>query len=367
MTFWLDLFTGATWQQFQDAGSNVSGFTHRQRSFLQKVKPGDVFLCYLTGVMRWVGALEIIGPSKDKRPIWGDGAFPTRFDVKPIIELKPEFGIPMKEFEGKVEFYRGPKDAGKFKGRIRGSLGKPISNTDGFVILELLKKYKIEPKANPVDPKKLAKVPLYLTKYKIGKKQVDMFVSVPGTEERKKGHQEEINLHTEMQYLLIKIGGSLGLKVWIARNDRSRSCNGISFQTMTGVITSLPTQFNEITQRTIELIDVLWLEKNQIMAAFEVESTTSIYSGLLRMSDLLSLQPNLDMNLFIVAPDDRREKVQQEILRPTFNLRDKPLNNICGYISFSRLKDITKSIEALGNESVKPSFAKRIAEYFHEK
>src|SRR5258708_4902985 len=43
----------------------------------------------------------------------------------------------------------------------------------------------------------------------------------------------------------------------------------------------LPTQFNDATNRTIELIDVLWLESNTILAAFEIEATTSIYSGLL--------------------------------------------------------------------------------------
>ena len=49
--------------------------------------------------------------------------------------------------------------------------------------------------------------------------------------------------------------------------------------------------------------DVL-IEGNSIVAAFEVESTTSVYSGLLRMSDLLALQPNLSIDLFLVAPDD---------------------------------------------------------------
>ena len=47
------------------------------------------------------------------------------------------------------------------------------------------------------------------------------------------------------------------------------------------------------------------------------------------MSDLLSLQPNLDIDLYLVAPDERRNKVQQEILRPTFELREKPLSRVC--------------------------------------
>jgi hypothetical protein len=47
------------------------------------------------------------------------------------------------------------------------------------------------------------------------------------------------------------------------------------------------------------MIDVLWLDGNAIVAAFEIESTTSIYSGLLRMSDLLAMQPNLNIPLFL--------------------------------------------------------------------
>jgi hypothetical protein len=57
------------------------------------------------------------------------------------------------------------------------------------------------------------------------------------------------------------------------------------------------------------LIDVLWLQGEAIVAAFEVEHTTTIYSGLLRMADLVSMQPNLKLDLFIVAPDERREYV----------------------------------------------------------
>jgi hypothetical protein len=58
---------------------------------------------------------------------------------------------------------------------------------------------------------------------------------------------------------------------------------------------------------------VLWLKGNSIVAAFEVESTTSVYSGLLRMADLITMQPNINIPLYIVAPDERRNKVIQEV------------------------------------------------------
>lgn len=69
------------------------------------------------------------------------------------------------------------------------------------------------------------------------------------------------------------------------------------------------------------------------MRAFEVEHTTSVYSGILRMADLLALQPNMDIRLHIVAPGAKREKVFQEIRRPVFSLLEKgPLAEGCTYL-----------------------------------
>jgi hypothetical protein len=86
---------------------------------------------------------------------------------------------------------------------------------------------------------------------------------------------------------------------------------------------------------------------------------------LLRMSDLLSLQPNLDIDLYLVAAEERRDKVKQEILRPTFNLREKPLAQTCGFISYESLLDRVAGIRKLGIAgSLKPNFLHNVAEYF---
>ena len=85
----------------------------------------------------------------------------------------------------------------------------------------------------------------------------------------------------------------------------------------------LPLNYDDTTLRTIEQIDVLWLRGRPIVRAFEVEHTTSVYSGILRMADLLALQPNMDIKLHIVAPAAKREKVFQEIRRPVFSLLEK--------------------------------------------
>jgi hypothetical protein len=375
MNYWLDLFTGTTWREFRESGANVSGFRARQVKSAEQMKPGDIFLCYLTGVMRWVGALEIIGPSDDKRNIWKEQDFPVRFNVKPLVLLEPENGIPMAQLEGRVKFFQSAKDRGKFRGFVRSSLGLFEDLKDGELIHLSLIEAEKNPVSRPVDAKKLARKPLYKIEPKRGAGKQVRLVSVPEPEEapvaasfqQVESGESSTTRHTEIQFLLLTLGAELGLDVWVARNDRSRRWNGVTLGSLPRMLDEVPTQFNDATTRTIELIDVLWLSGNSIMAAFEVECTTSIYSGLLRMSDLLALQPNLDINLYLVAPDERRDKAEQELLRPTFNLREKPLAKICGFLPFSILCEQITGIKKLGlSGSLKPNFLKTTAEFFTE-
>ena len=120
----------------------------------------------------------------------------------------------------------------------------------------------------------------------------------------------------------------MGLSIWIPRADRG----GVLKEWKDGgqnLLERLPLNYDDTTLRTIEQIDVLWLRGRSIVRAFEVEHTTSVYSGILRMADLLALQPNMDIKLHIVAPGAKPEKVFQEIRRPVFSLLEKgPLAEI---------------------------------------
>jgi hypothetical protein len=152
----------------------------------------------------------------------------------------------------------------------------------------------------------------------------------------------------------------MGLDVWAARNDRGRvlaAGNG----RLKSVLTTLPLHFDEATNTTIELIDLLWLKGKTIVAAFEIESTTSIYSGLLRMSDLIAMQPNLNIPLFLVAPDERRDKVVQEVNRPTFSRLVPPMTAMCRFIPFASLREKVRQAGDLVRY-LRPEFLDEIAE-----
>ena len=153
----------------------------------------------------------------------------------------------------------------------------------------------------------------------------------------------------------------MGLNVWIARNDKNRVITGKRLCDIPRVIDKLPLQFDDATMSTVELIDVLWLKGKSIEAAFEIESTTSIYSGLLRLSDLISMQPNLNIPLYIVAPDERREKVKSEINRATFARLSPPMSEICGFIAFSVLEKAMKDTKE-HRQYMKPDYLEKLAE-----
>ena len=132
--------------------------------------------------------------------------------------------------------------------------------------------------------------------------------------------EREDTTHTEVQGWLRDLGLALGFDVWIASNDRNRACGGGRLGD--GCLTSLPSQVTSgPAADAIGLIDVLWLDREgHVRAAFEVEHTTSIYSGIVRMLDLaLSGEPGIARGLYLVAPDSREEEVRAQLRRPAFS------------------------------------------------
>lgn len=171
-----------------------------------------------------------------------------------------------------------------------------------------------------------------------------------------KAEKEDENLHTEMQYHLLKIGNALGYDVIAASNDKSKSYNGNNFSFL--CLAKFP-EIQTDTASTIKLIDVLWYEKgtNNVVAAFEVEKSTSIYSGILRLTDLSYSIADGDEIFYLVVPDKREKDVCMQLCRPAI----KELKTKIKYILFS---DLRKDCDALckfgNNHLVMEKIAKEI-------
>lgn len=341
-TYWLDLFSPTTWQQFLEAGASVSGFRESRWKQVQQFAIGDYLLCYLTQVSRFVGVLEVVSePYRDtSHSIWDD-EFPCRVKVRVVAQLPLDNSIPIRDLEDWLSFFQNLASSNAWSGHVRASPARWRTG-DGAAVVEAVQEAVRNPVNRPIDPRRLRRLPKPIPTTKLGPVTVpepDETVETPVTPLRMVPDSDsETTAHIEIQWMLLKLGNDLGLDVWAARNDRNRSANGMRFSDLPRMRQHLPRQFDEATSRTIELIDVLWLRGNAIVAAFEVESTTVIYSGLLRMADLLAMQPNLNIPLYVAAPDERRDKVMIEVNRPTFSRLTPPLKEACRFISFSTLR-----------------------------
>ena len=179
-------------------------------------------------------------------------------------------------------------------------------------------------------------------------------VTIPSkteTDEIEVDENEDPRESIRMQALLADIGSRMNMKIWIPKADRNRVLR--HWHPDEGILLdTLPLNYDDTTLKTIELIDVLWLKGRSIIRAFEVEHTTSVYSGILRMADLLALQPNMAIKLHIVAPSSKRAKVFQEIRRPVFSLLERgPLADICTYLSYDNIHELSseKHLKHLSN------------------
>jgi predicted RNA-binding protein len=282
--FWIDLFTGKTWQEYLDSGGTVSGFRESRKKGARRIRPGDYFICYLTGLSRLIGVLEVVSESYyDTTPLWEDEVFPVRFKVKIIHKLDQKNAVPILNLKDKLPLFQNLKSPNSWSGYFRGSPAK-LSQKDGELIVEAIKRAIENPVAIDYNEKKLWRRPRKMYQSKLGE------VTVPEPDEPTKGIEAEApgqTTHEEIQYVLLKLGSDLGLDVCVARNDQNKAFMGNSFNEIPTLRKQIPRQFDEATNRTIEFIDVLWLQGDAILAAFEVEHSTAIYSGLLRMSDLV--------------------------------------------------------------------------------
>lgn len=343
MNYWSDLFTPETFEAFARSDRTISGFRESQRSMAEKVRPGDKFICYMVRMSRWIGILDVLeGPFTDNTPIFvpDDDPFVVRFKVRPAVWLPLEKTIPIHESEvySRLSFTRDVKPGGYWLGPLRRSLVK-LNQDDGAFLDSLLQRVQSDGRTFAVDSEQYERA----LNRRIQRPDRSVVVSVPDDRVAPAEEPAEVSTDREsvrVQAALCRIGEAMGFKIWLPNADRSRVAEHWSAQP--GVLLDrLPLNYDETTLDTIKRIDVLWLKGRAIRRAFEVEHSTAIYSGLLRMADLCALLPNINVPLHIVAPESRREKVFQEITRPVFSLlENSPLAERCTYLSYGSIEEL---------------------------
>lgn len=346
MTHYLDLFSPETYEAYSRSDRTVSGFRRRQQGAAEKIHPGDRLLCYMTKVSRWVGILEVTSDcfiDTEPRFYEMEDPFVVRFRVKPLVWLPKEQTIPIHapRVWQALSFTRDcDPGTSQWTGRLRCSLTK-IDEADAEFLEHLLLAQQHHPRPYEFDEA------LYQrhVAQRVRRQGGAVSVTVPSDEH---DHDEQLEPHAvreshQVQARLATIGEAMGFSIWLPRNDRSAVLQHWQPVEDDVLLNVLPLNYDDVTLRTIEQIDVLWLRRRSIVRAFEVEHTTAVYSGILRMADLLALQPNMDIKLHIVAPPERREKVFQEVQRPVFSLLERaPLAECCTFIAYDSLEALAQ-------------------------
>ncbi len=328
-SYYIDLFSPETWREIAEVDYRVSGFRANRRRGAEQIEPGSLFLCYLTGKSRFVGVLRTTSRSyiAEEPRIWESDPFPVRFETELVVKVPEDRGVHLHEVVEQSAHARS------WGGYYRGSPTR-LPDDDGEFIVRRLHEIARE--------------------HRDAESSVEIEVGGEESDETTSARP-----HTRIQYRLLSLGRDMRYDVWVARNDRGRTYESEQLGDLS--VDQLPVRFDETTRGTIELIDVLWLTRNRIEAAFEIEASTSIFSGLLRMADLLAMQPNIDIPLYIVAPEERRRAVFREIRRPVFSALRPPLARACRYISFERLES---ELDQLGprTQHLRASFLDSLAE-----
>lgn len=128
--------------------------------------------------------------------------------------------------------------------------------------------------------------------------------------------QQRMNQHSEILGLLAQIGEKQGYDIWIGKREQSEKDSGFGSsgkylkEYMT--IKKLKVE-NASNQEVIENIDLLWVRGNKIKALFEVESTTSMTSALMRGSNV-----DAKVDKFMVLPEEREDQFKNKLTSPLF-------------------------------------------------
>jgi len=146
--------------------------------------------------------------------------------------------------------------------------------------------------------------------------------------------------HAQIQIALYFIGHQLKYKTWIANNDKGIVYKDKKIGEFDGVISSLSREGVVISgfQDAVDaakLIDCIWFKNGRLMpAVMEIEHSTGVTSGLVRMKNLQDIFPTFITRYVIVAPDELRSKVIAEANKEQF----KPLKT--KYFPYSAVEEL---------------------------
>jgi hypothetical protein len=292
------------------------------RSRFEKMRPGDDLLIVEGSTIRFIGkiALKTTNPALS-RELWksmsrGSSSWDLIYFVANPIEIK----VPFRQF-CKLFGYR-------LNWQLRGLTTLKKEKLASFYeryddLYSILLKLQSGEEIVAKEDSSIIEEPPPLLEVEV--EDIDEVLADPGVSE-----------HVKMQWKLAKLGLKAGEKIWVPNGDQSKLRKEYNF-------TEFESEFSagiDLPKSYFENIDVVWKEQFRISAAFEIENSTAIYSGLLRFADLKVVAPNTIYPMFIVAPAERRNRARTQLQRPVFGQLD--LQDKVRFLPYEAIDEIDK-------------------------
>jgi type II restriction enzyme len=139
--------------------------------------------------------------------------------------------------------------------------------------------------------------------------------------------------HSQVQTLVAAIGHIKGYDIYVPEYDVGRLDWSLAGNFK--VCRQLPEGFDQV-RGILSEIDVVWVTsaRNRIEGLYEIEHSTSVYSGLLRFNDVLLTDPRVT-RFSIVSNDARRDVFSRQLFRPTF--RKSGLSELCSFMEYANV------------------------------
>ena len=153
--------------------------------------------------------------------------------------------------------------------------------------------------------------------------------------------KDRIRSHSEIIALLALIGKSRGYDIWIGSPEQGAIAEGLAGTIpLRNLVTYKPTSLKNVQNlKDVLLMDLLWLKNGAVQTAFEVESTTTMTSGLQRGSNLLP-----DIRKVMVMPEERKVDFDRKMQSPLFSTAYSTQN--WNTLFFDRFRDAYSSHKA---------------------
>jgi hypothetical protein len=281
----------------------------------EKMTPGDVVLIYNSGRIRFAGEIAAKVRNRDlARYFWREDEGGSTWELIYFIVNEEKTDVPMEKLNPLFGYQAQYRPQGFSMINEDAVLRFAQDYGDILGVLKTLERGET-----------LIHVP---TRNEIISARIDERIDRVPTE------------HDEMQWRLIRLGQLAKCDVWVPRNDQPKQYKGHQFRDF------VLDEFHQSLDvpRSIENIDVVWkFGPYSIKSAFEIEHSTSIYSGILRLSDLRAEAPNSNYPLFIVASEERKRRVFEELRRPTFSGPCLRLNEVIRFLGYDKVREIYES------------------------